>query len=373
MRGHHADLVPGGVHLALNGHIIGFHPDQEPRQAGHIRRLIGQRLRQKLVNAIFRLIPQPRQKPFAPVVPGQRAFDQIKGPQEIRLIAQVPQHVHGLGMPRAVAQGFPQEPLTAVGQPKQLILAPPTKGRAQNGGQRQIILRRGQKRQKRRQILNRKLGPQPQPVSPGNRQALGLAGPDDLGKHGRPALHQDQHIPRMHQARIALFIGNLRARRNHPADFSRDLVGKLGAVVSLVHKVHRVIPVLVLFGLGRLNQRPKIHPARQAVIHPDMVRTGTQRLIEPCLKGLVHQPQDRRRRPERIAQLHRLELLFRGFELGLERRMFRIKGGDIGTLERIDRLFLVAHHKQGARAVRIAPLARGELFGQKLDHLPLVG
>ena len=103
MRGHHADLVPGGVHLALDGHVIGFHPDQEPRQAGHIRRLIGQRLRQKLVDPVLGLIPQTRQKPFAPVVPGQRPFDQIKGPQEIRLIAQVPQHLHGLGMPRAVA------------------------------------------------------------------------------------------------------------------------------------------------------------------------------------------------------------------------------------------------------------------------------
>ena len=258
-------------------------------------------------------------------------------------------------------------------QPKQLILAPPTKRRAQNGGQRQIILGRGQKRQKRRQILDRKLGPQPQPVSPGNRQALGLAGPDDLGKHRRPALYQDQHIPRMHQARIALFIGNLRTCRNHPADFGGDLVGKLGAVMRLVHKVHRVIPVLVLFGLGRLNQRPKIHPARQPIIDPDMGRTGAQRLIKPRLERLVHQPQDRRRRPERIAQLHRLELLLRGFELGLEQRMFRIKGSHISTLERIDRLFLIPHHKQGAGAVRITPLARGELLGQKLDHLPLVG
>ena len=56
----------------------------------------------------------------------------------------------------------------------------------------------------------------------------------------------------------------------------------------------------------------------------------------------------------------------------LKLRPLHLEGGDIGTLERIDRLLLVAHHEQrpppGPRTV-----ACGKLCRQQFDHPPLVG
>ena len=62
-----------------------------------------------------------------------------------------------------------------------------------------------------------------------------------------------------------------------------------------------------------------------------------------------------------------------GFDLGQPRselQLHGIEGFKIGTLERIDRLLLVADDKDGARDVTCAP-ACGEFLRQKLDHAPL--
>ena len=108
MDGHHPDLVTFAVKLALDLDIVGFHPDQKTGQAGHVRDLVGQRLRQKFVNPVLGLGPQPRQQFAASVMAVQHPLDQIIGAQEIGLRAQVVQEIDGRGMAGGVAQGLPE-------------------------------------------------------------------------------------------------------------------------------------------------------------------------------------------------------------------------------------------------------------------------
>ena len=64
-----------------------------------------------------------------------------------------------------------------------------------------------------------------------------------------------------------------------------------------------------------------------------------------------------------------------GFNLGqpgAELQLHGVEGFQIGALERIDRLLLVADDKDRARCVARAPTG-GEFLRQKLDHPPLLG
>ena len=136
------------------------------------------------------------------------------------------------------------------------------------------------------------------------------------------------------------------------------------------HQVGRVKPVFRFGVLSGGQGGPQIDPARHVGFEGDMLDPAAQIASPARVKGQVHHRQDRGRGPEGILQRQVSQM---GFDLGQPRselQLHGIEGFKIGTLERIDRLLLVADDKDRARCVARAP-ACGEFLRQKLDHAPL--
>ena len=164
-------------------------------------------------------------------------------------------------MGAAVAQHLPQIARPALRQIVKLGLGPAAEGRAQQRGQRQVILRHRQKRQQRRQVPDRQLRAEVQPVGPGNRQTGLFAGADHLAEQVGPALHQNQEIARPHPAR-ALRGDDLHAAGDHLRDFIGDGAGQPRHVMGFADQADGVVPMFIRRGLGRRDQRPQVHPTR---------------------------------------------------------------------------------------------------------------
>jgi hypothetical protein len=75
--------------IAFHRHLARLEPSDETREARHLHPFIGKRLRQHRVDAVLRLAAQTRDQAAADIVPDQRAFQQVIGTLEIRLVAQV--------------------------------------------------------------------------------------------------------------------------------------------------------------------------------------------------------------------------------------------------------------------------------------------
>ena len=232
MHRHHPDPLPRGFGLPLDLDLIGIQPDQESGQARHVVAFIGQRLVQQLVNRLLGLFAQPRDKATAAIMADQDPFQQIIGAQKVDLPAHIGQKCRNRLEFRALGpQTFPQISRAAIGQIEQFRLAYPAERRAQNGGQRQIVVWRVQKRQQRQQVIDRQFRRQFQPVRPGNRQTLLLAGPDDMAEQTRrTALHQNQEITGMNRAR-PFTRHDGRAGIQHSPYVGGNLVGQPGKMV----------------------------------------------------------------------------------------------------------------------------------------------
>ena len=185
MNRHHADHIARRPHLPFDFQIIGLHPDQKPCEARDITALVGEGLAEQGVDAILGFWSQTTEQALATAMTGQDALDEIIGPQEIGLTAQIIQNCHRVGeFICAVSQGFPQmaAPVSAVGEIEQHLFGPAKQRRFERGSQRQGIFWCRKKGQNCRQILDRELCPNLQTVGTGDRQACSLAGANDLRK-----------------------------------------------------------------------------------------------------------------------------------------------------------------------------------------------
>jgi hypothetical protein len=169
MNRHHPDAPARRIELALDLGVLGQGPGEEAREAGHVGAFVGEREVQKLVDAVLGLGSEPGEQARAAVVAHEDAFEQVVGPQEIRLASKVVEHGEGLGVVGgAAAKGLPEKPHATLCQRKELPFGPAEKRRAQRGGQRQVVLGQGEEGQKREKVARREAFAQAQPVRPGH-------------------------------------------------------------------------------------------------------------------------------------------------------------------------------------------------------------
>ena len=88
-------------------------------------------------------------------------------------------------------------------------------------------------------------------------------------------------------------------------------------------------------------------------------------------EGCVDHAQDRLGGAEAVLQVEPVQPRARRFQPLREMLRHQVEALGIGTLERVDRLLLVADHEDRAIAFGLRALARGELLRQPLDHRPL--
>ena len=89
------------------------------------------------------------------------------------------------------------------------------------------------------------------------------------------------------------------------------------------------------------------------------------------IKHHVNQTKDRRRGAERKRKTCVLQSLAGLLEPAPELRLHAIKGIRVCPLKGIDRLFLVADHKNGALNISAGTFTGGELLRQFFHHIPL--
>ena len=305
-------------------------------------------------------------------MPRQHPFDQLIRPQEIRPVAQVLQKRNGTGKGFGLpGQGVPQElpPLARLGKGVKFPLAQPEKRRAQDGRQRQIVLGQREETQKRAQVAHGKLRAKLQPVGARNLKPRILAGADDLVKHLRPPLDEDQKVPLMHRARPVLRLDH-RTCVDHPPNLARDPARQKDDVVVLAQQVLRIGPVL---GLGRhrlRHQRPKIDPPGHLPVIGDMAHRPADAALHPFVEGQIDNAQDRIRRTEGMFQFERLKRQVRGPEPFRELPPHVIDDVKVGALEGIDGLLPVADDKDRPLDLAHAKTG-GEFLRKTLDHPPL--
>ena len=230
---HDPDTVACRIHLPLDFHIIGLEPDQEAGQTVHRLLLIAHRLAQKGINALLRLWTQAREQAVAAPVARQDAFDEVIGPQEIGVVAQVAQDLDRVRKIRGAVVQLP--PQVSRRPPLRQIIerrfGPTEKRRFQRDSQGIAVLRKGEKRQERGQIPHGNFRPDLEPVGPCNRQVERLALADDLVEQIAPALHKDEKITGLRGLRSVFAICRITRRDRMAAidqafDLRRDLPGK---------------------------------------------------------------------------------------------------------------------------------------------------
>ena len=257
----------------------------------------------------------------------------------------------------------------------QVTFRPAAKRRPQDSGQRQIVLRRIQKGKEGRQILDRHFAAKVQPVSPGDGQVQRLAGSDDLVKQRGPALHQDQKIAIVHWPRrrpaITRRLRDLLAPFNQRLDLRSNLAGQHHLGILGVGLVQRVIPGAGFQLDRRFDHRPDINPPGQRFVESDVARLAADSGLFHRREGGIHHGQDRRRGPERMGQRLQLQRLTASKAVA-EEVTLGVKGDNIRALEGIDRLLLVADHKQRPEPVA-GPQTGSQLIREVFDQLPLIG
>ena len=200
---------------------------------------------------------------------------------------------------------------------------------------------------------------------------MGFAGADDFGEQRAAGLHQNKNITSMNWARTVAG-DDLRTFGQKAADFGCNLIGQLGHGMAGADQIDGVFKGRFFLHLVCFDPVPQIDPPRQIRKTGAMGHFGAQGFGRQIGQGRVDHVENGGRGAERIKQRAVLKHLLGGGEFAVEVVLIFIKGRNIRALKGIDRLLLIAHHKQGP-PTRTRPLARGEFVCQMFDHLPLLG
>ena len=200
---------------------------------------------------------------------------------------------------------------------------------------------------------------QRQPVGSRHRNLSPLQGPQYLFEQSLAAPHQDQHVSGLCRAPdLFLLVKHPVAAFQQRLDLACNLFGQTPIGRVLRRLIQRRVPGLALIALDLYLQRPQIDAASGIgphrlvdngfgglVLRTSGQKTGGQGLRG---KGCVHKPQYFGSRAPRGQQIDALKFKARAprpvaVEMKLLDQDFRGR-----TLEGIDRLLLVAHHKHVA-------------------------
>ncbi len=188
-------------------------------------------------------------------------------------------------------------------------------------------------------------------------------------EHLGPALDQNEEIALVDPAR-AVLDHDPRSRVDHAANLARDPPCQQDEVMVLARKILRIEPVF-LIRIARLwHQRPEIDPPRHVMVKGDMAHRAADPALHPFIEGEIDHPQDRIGRAEGMLEFQRLERHSDGTVLRGEVTPHAVERLEIGPLEGIDRLFLVAHDEDRAGDVARALTGR-EFLRKAFDHAPL--
>ena len=197
-----------------------------------------------------------------------------------------------------------------------------------------------------------------QPVGAGHRHVSVLQGPDHGVEDGVAAAHEDQHVAGQDAAPTPMFAildTLVRVRGQHGVDAIGDAARQRHGRRLRIELVERQAPIDRIGLRRRAHQRPEFDETRGAAAQGFMGRRPQARLgkADRVIAGRedpIHGFQHGARRAERQVEGHGLEARIatrRGLAKG---RALDGELGRLGTLERVDRLLLVAHREDRAHA-----------------------
>ncbi len=256
-----------------------------------------------------------------------------------------------------------QTALPVPGKLEQLVVVEAEKRALEHGRQREIVVRQQQCIGERHQVHHGDMLGQHQPVGARNRNAVIFQRPDDRLEQRAAAADKDEHVSREPSLRTP---GSHRAG-DPPRQPDRTAGDRLG--------VERRGPPLLGFGLVRLLQVPDFneagHRPGQRLMHRRVPAGGQAGAGGFGLEHGIHRLQHVGAGAKRMLELSKDEI-----HVGVAVRACEViaifrKLGRHRTLEREDRLLLVADREDRARPV-VRPETREELADQRIDDGPLL-
>ena len=238
----------------------------------------------------------------------------------------------------------------------------------EQAGEVEVVLGQEDRPPQGHQILHRDMIAQRQPVGAGGGHARLLQGTHQPLLQDAAPPEQDHHVAR--PDRLAGTLQHLAAIQpvaDRPGDGPRHTA--LGLVADPRRARQR--PGLAgRLGLRRAGQRPQLDQAgvvgALGAVVQDAPRIDHARLcFRQCENG-VDRRQDRGHRPEGPVEQLGIDRPAGGRGPRRQALAHGTEVGEVGTLETVDRLLLVADHEQGSRIVARA-VASEELLGQ-LEH-----
>ncbi len=378
MHRHDADLVAVLLHVALDLDVAAAQLIDEALQRRRRLAVIGESDVEELIDRLRRLRPEPDEHALThPLTLGaEQLREELVRRQQIRAGEPGAQAPMRLGEARIgaclVLERRPQRMWPLIGEVEQSVVVESEQRALQHDGEREIVLRHQQHVGERDEVLHGELVHQLHAVGAGDRHALALERADHRRGEGVAPADEDQDVARFH---LAAFGKKLLAR-NKPmlderGDASAQLINRACAGRAIVPGLEGLCLLDLLLGqrLPQLDQPGIALP--EGVMFDDRVLDEDEaacggRLGEYRVNGVEH----RRGRAEREIERDLMEAEPRRLSPALEGAADFAEPRRVCALERVDRLFLIAHGEQRAR-----PFARTgtgeELLCQALDDRPL--
>ena len=390
VHGHDPHLAARALQLALDLHLGGLHPRKRRLQIDRTAPLAGQHQIQGLVDRLGRLGAQPVQHPHPSgqtprIDPVQQAGEEAEGVavgQPQRRVQQVPGLAPDRPFPGPRPQLRPQARPGRLrpGEVEQAVLVHVAEGAAQDFGHGQVVVGEQGEAGQGAQVVEGRMLRQLQPVGPRHRHARRLQPAQDLLEQGVALAHQHQEVAVTAGPPGPFLVEHGHAGLDLTPDLAGQITGQPLARPVPARGVQRRVPGLdgnrgVLLMQGQQIDAAGLIPSRGDVIGPvARLANGGQGPLRPG-EGRVDEPEDVRRRPERRRQVHAQEGLPRVLDEGQIVAALLPQPLRPGTLEGIDRLFLVAHGEDGARTgpIAVGPRPGKKTLGQGAQDVPLLG
>ena len=147
MNGHHADLAAGLVELPLDLHVLHRKPFQEARERWRLGILVSDRLVEKRVDALRRLVAEARDQLAPAAVDRENPLEQLVRHEKVGPAAKILEHAHGVPVAGLVFEEGAVKilPVAGGGDPVEVLFGESEQRRFEDGGQRQIVAFHGKK------------------------------------------------------------------------------------------------------------------------------------------------------------------------------------------------------------------------------------